>query len=1180
MLKNPLKKITAFFYFMGKFAHMERSLTKLNFRVLGISVSVLLTILLLIFSINIGTSKNEPVMKAATSASHVIINQVFGGGSANDSAISHGFIELYNPTDQDIDLSTSSIQYSKGKENGIPTDGPFDWNVLNLTGKTIKAHQSFLILCDSGVAVSAAGTPRYTILNWDMSWSQEISNRSFHVALVSNQSKLSPIITANESEHVIDLIAAKNTGAGDVVYNFEGASLDGISKQKSARRIDFQDNDDNNKDFEIIDYRTSGINDDELARVKPRYSGDGVWGTDITPDEVVDEDKKLIFSHKAGLYASSFDLSMTTGYSSGIIRYTTDGSDPVANSKEYTTSISIQERTNDTNVLANFRNITSAGQVIGGSYTPPSSKIFKGNVIKAQVFSTDGKALTDVYTNSYFVNAKYDNLPVISLVTDKAHFFDDTTGIYVNGNYFFKGSEWERPIHFEMFEPDGTVAVSQNMGVRNNGGVTRNLPQKSLRLYAKKGYDEKNPTVEYDLFQGRAKKGDGTALTSFKRLVLRNSGNDNGYSLFRDAMMQSLVHDTNTMIQAYRQSVVFLNGEFWGIYNIRERIDDESVLRKYDIDDITKIGILEFVHNEAKPNIPDEYDETIPEMKDDYDAYMEMWNWFNTTTSLDSTANYLKAQTFIDMDSFIDYYIINVYVNNNDWPGNNNQIWRYRTAYPTESTLSNNNAKDGRWRWMLKDTDSGFSLYTGTAETKSLERLAKTTGTDYSNATWSTLFFRRLITNQEFKDKFVNRFCDLLNTNFNKDVVIAKIDEMSGNISGTIDRHIARWPNIIYGRGWWEGTIEKMKTFADGRVSNMQTQLKSFFSIDENMTTVTLNTSKERGYLTINGIPITNNTDGVTDPSSWSGTYFINKMQTISAIPYEGYRFDKFIVGSKEYSEDTINVMPTEATIIQAIFVKTSSNESYTITVAAGAGGNVTGGGVFKHGQAVTLTATPQKGYYFVKWLDGDKQVSTKSTYSFMADHSKKLTAAFAKLWIPTSVKTKSKNYQEITIGWNEMDGAVKYNIYRAEQKNGNYKNIKTVTAPSYTDTKRVTNKNYYYKICAVYTSDGKMINSEDSNVVRGKSVLPVTTGLKVKKSSMTSSKLNWKKVPGASGYEIYRANKQKNKYKKVGNTKRTTYKNQKLTKKRTYFYKVRAYRVVSGKKVYGNFSGIKKIKI
>ena len=617
-------------------------------------------------------------------------------------------------------------------------------------------------------------------------------------------------------------------------------------------------------------------------------------------EDIIPTDQKLVFSHNAGLYKESFNLNLKTGYENAVIRYTQDGSDPNAGSTVFTSDILIEERTKFPNVLTEYTNIGPAW--IDQQYKKPKTNIFKGNVIKAQVFKNDGTPLTDVYTSSYFINSSYGDLPVISIVTDKDNFFSKEKGIYIIDNYDKKGDEWERPVHFELFEQDGTV-ISLDMGVRINGGYTRHFPQKSLRLYARASYDSKYPTVEYDLFKGGAKTGDGDILDSFKRFILRNSGNDWDNTMIRDALIQDLMRqNTHVMPQAYRQSVAFLNGEFWGIYNIRERIDDHSLMRKYKFKNTDDVGFIE--HN-GFASIYDFKPETQLE-ENDFAAYLSMYEWFRNTTSLASNEDYEKAKTFIDIDNFIDYYIINTYSHNTDWPGNNNICWRYRTeSYPQHETPANK-WNDGRWRWLLKDIDFGFSIWSTDHAKDPFGRLL-VLSSDYQNETSTTLYFRRFHTNKEFKEKFANRFCDLLNTNFLPNVVNDKITQMAKNIEPAAAEQYARWTNFWSGVPGWKDQVNKMKNFANNRTRNIHSFLASNFSL-QGAAKLSLSVDEEKGYIILNNMPLTAQTDGVTNPSVWSGTYFKGLTQTIEAVPNENCEFigwyidDTLVSTEKKYS--------------------------------------------------------------------------------------------------------------------------------------------------------------------------------------------------------------------------------------------------------------------------------------
>jgi len=562
----------------------------------------------------------------------------------------------------------------------------------------------------------------------------------------------------------------------------------------------------------------------------------------------------------------------------------------------------------------------------GGSNTAPEENVFKGTVVKAAVFSESGEILTDISVESYFVSedifTQYGDLPIVSIVTDADNFYDDETGIYVN--YEESGSDWERPVYFEMFEADGTSVISQNMGVRINGGTTRSLAQKALRFYAKSSYDEENPTIEYELFEGLTTSYSDDILTTFKRVILRSSGNDNSGTLFRDALMQELVSDLNVDTQASRPCVSFVNGEFWGIYNIRERYDDHYFANHYDID-TDNVAVLEISSGSSTPEI-NEGDES------DLAFYNEMIAFFNSNSMTDEVS-YLKAQEYIDIDNLIDYYITNIYSGNTDWPANNNEFWRYKTdngGYDDTAEWY----MDGRFRWIIKDMDWGFGLMGQTSSDTLAHAMNESSsgeggrggGNSGFTSAESTLMFRKLLENEEFLEKFINRFCDVMNTNYDTDTVVALINEMKTAIEPAIEEQSNRYPSSVSSVSSWESNVEKMIQFAQERTGYVQGFLQSRFSLSD-IVTVTLNTDSGAGYIRINDTDITVDTRGISDASSWNGSYFGGTTQTFAAVALNGHTFVKFVVTdtasgtAAEYTDSTIEVaLGSGGTVVQAIF--------------------------------------------------------------------------------------------------------------------------------------------------------------------------------------------------------------------------------------------------------------------
>ncbi len=147
--------------------------------------------------------------------------------------------------------------------------------------------------------------------------------------------------------------------------------------------------------------------------------------------------------------------------------------------------------------------------------------------------------------------------------------------------------------HIEFFETNGSKEIDQNVGIRISGGWSTKNICKSLVIYAREKYDEKD-SINYDIFNGETKNKDNNeVLDKFKSLKLRNSWQDFNHTMFKDAFLQSLIDDIGVDTQGYRPVIVFINGEYWGIHNVRECLDEYYLENNYDIDseDVTIVGI-------------------------------------------------------------------------------------------------------------------------------------------------------------------------------------------------------------------------------------------------------------------------------------------------------------------------------------------------------------------------------------------------------------------------------------------------------------------------------------------------------------------------------------------------------------------------------------------------------------
>jgi hypothetical protein len=254
----------------------------------------------------------------------------------------------------------------------------------------------------------------------------------------------------------------------------------------------------------------------------------------------------------------------------------------------------------------------------------------------------------------------------------------------------------------------------------------------------------------------------------------------------------------------------------------------------------------------------------------------------------------------------------------------------------------------------------------------------------------------------------------------------------------------------------------------------------------------------------------------------------------------------------------------------------------YTITAISGNSsyGSVSGSGSYKQGASVKLKATAKSGYYFAGWYKGTL-VCANATYTFAAKENITLKAQFDKVGIPATITAKSAGYNKISLSWGAASGAKGYRVYRATSANGTYKMIKSLTGKSLTDSGLNTGTKYYYKVLA-YTLSGsaKVYGKYYSAVVSAVPTLAKVTGFKASAVKPTGAKLSWRAVAGKTKYEVWRSLVKDSGYKVVKTIASASFKDTGLTAGKTYYYKVRAYRTVSGKKVYGAYSDIKFIKL
>jgi hypothetical protein len=612
-----------------------------------------------------------------------------------------------------------------------------------------------------------------------------------------------------------------------------------------------------------------------------------------------------IFSVPSGFFEVSFLLTIDTAENNVTVHYTLDGSIPTRDSPVYSAPIVIKDRSDEPNTISMISTISYR-------YAEPKENIFKITTVRARSFNRITKAPGPVVTHSYLVHPEiFDrySLPIISLVVDPKDFFDQETGVYVTGkgpevvaadgeryyfwpaNYHERGEDWERPIYFEYFDLNGDLLFSQKAGVRIHGVASRSYRQKSFRLYADRKYDDFGkfnfsffPKL-YD-FSGKDK------IDSFETIILRNSGTDFGSSFMRDVLIQKLVEHTSMDTQANKPVIVFLNGEYWGIYYIYERYDEDYFQNHYDIDP-KNVVVLE------------EDGDSVIGVVEDQGLYQDLLEFVQTKDVREESV-YSEIQSLIDIENFIDYQITEIFIAHRDWPKNNIKFWRVRTA---SDDLNSEYGKDGRWRWLLFDTDHGFI-------DSDNNTIQYATREDLPND-----LFRNLILNPEFKEQFLNRFADHLNSSFRTERVLEEIDRIEAVLEPEMQEQINRWHSSGNSMEDWHNNVNLLRSFAGKRPGIMFEDLVGYFGLDGTYK-LTVSSDIEKGFVQVNSIEILPSTPGIETPEYFEGTYFQGVPVLVSANPQQGYQFSHW-EGSELDGETNpvIEILSDEDIHIQPFFI-------------------------------------------------------------------------------------------------------------------------------------------------------------------------------------------------------------------------------------------------------------------
>ena len=402
-------------------------------------------------------------------------------------------------------------------------------------------------------------------------------------------------------------------------------------------------------------------------------------------------------------------------------------------------------------------------------------------------------------------------LPVISILVPEGALFDPDTGIYVSGNavihpspdmvathlednrwwkypgnYHFRGKEWQRTGRMQMLNGDGSEVFETQIGLRINGQLTRGFPIHALRLMFE-------TPLEVPVFND----GDGIGSTV---LLLRSAGNDQMKAMLRDALAHELCKDQPFDISRMRTCVVYMNGAYWGVHQLRQKVEEEELARRIGVKK-KQIAMLEVRNNELLGKSKE-----AERFKNELERIL----------ALDPKAPDYgeKINEVLDLNGFLSYMAAVTILDNKDWPDANIKFWRYSDKVKGKDKM------DGRWYFIFADMDLGLGVY-GEPDAPLFERLKGRT-------TQMPILFNACMRSPVLQEVFKAKVDSMLSGPLSAERATVVLDAVVARMEPEMPMHIARWrkPNDM---GAWKFEVERVRAYLRSRPEQVHSQLPELF---------------------------------------------------------------------------------------------------------------------------------------------------------------------------------------------------------------------------------------------------------------------------------------------------------------------------------------------------------------
>jgi hypothetical protein len=528
------------------------------------------------------------------------------------------------------------------------------------------------------------------------------------------------------------------------------------------------------------------------------------------------------FSEEAGFYPSAVSVMISSPSPTAVIRYTTDGSEPTASSSLYQ----------------------------GSPITISSTK-----TVKAKCFSTTDKLPGATNAATYFINVSH-VLPVISISTDNENLYG-STGIFDNID-----ENWNKPCYIEYFDAEKALIFKQEAGIQIDGGAggSRSQPQHSVRIEPGNGTLGEGD-VKYELIPDRPNRN------SYSSFYLRNGSNQYNTLQYKDGLqVKAIAKNTHTYYSAYSAIVAYINGSYFGLYELREKLNADFLAENYlmNIDSLDLLSLSYY-----KGSVLEALEGTVDGFWDDYNHLSDF--------SPDD-ADYLnQVGAFLDLRNYTDYIIAQAWIGNTDWPFNNIMVFR-------------NSSTGFRWQFAVQDVEWAMQPNGWTSSTT--DQIGYMLGQGYGYPYIG--YWLNLMQNDEYRTFFINRFADLMNTNYLFSNIGSMEEEIYSYQYPEMPAEFDRWGNSTMAA--YISNHNTLRSQLEIRSGYVRQHMQSHFNLARQVE-VTLDVQPAgAGQIKISTI--------VPVDYPWQGIYFSDNPVKLTALANPGYKFsnwsDNSLIGDPE----------------------------------------------------------------------------------------------------------------------------------------------------------------------------------------------------------------------------------------------------------------------------------------